>query len=686
MLINKYRSFVSEQSHIHVDKESDRGYKLHADMVFMTEQFSQFQITVIEETLWQIQELIEDEDVLFDDIVRSFENILQDTNEKLILFADKMTSIPSFDIRWIITLSQHTNFVSVVLWDTSIVLVRKWHIAYTMQNDHDTRQKISLFSDIIEWDIQRDDVLFFFGVHVDALLDRDDMEHIVQKAWASHHEELLQAWVDDIGTRVPLHEVWIVSEYYLNPNEPRSGAKKFSVPVPQSIRSLGDRMRQIGWVTLFRLQEKLKNRQFILLLSGIGLFLIFVLWSIIHWFIKNYSSASINVDWSTTAQLSIEDIKKEIFVFQKLDPTSDEKSTKYNVLIKELNRIQLEWKRANDVQQLKKILNAEYLQWFNIITLDDLTEQMIYGLSSLESSTLQKPLSLFFHKWLYIAGTQWAILGWISTDIKWTSVRNASSDDFTTCSLNLLKNWMYCATSKGIYHLSKAWAETIWWENITFPWSVVWLATFGSSNFYVLTTDSTYTQNNAYVGRFTNVLWSQSVFGAALQLPLVLAEWSNTNQYTQWFSSIAIDWSFLVWSKDKKALVQLYRNPQDKALSNREVPLKWWTSLWEWFSDDVKVMTSVGTRYVYLYDRKNHTLTVYLSAPAKTTDTYATSYSLEYVMRLDLSALNNKPVDVTVDESDGKQSAYILVDAWVAKVPMSDLLDTLKKTRQVKAQ
>lgn len=680
MLINAYRSFVSEEWHIHIDKESDRGYKLHADIVFMTEQFRQFQITVIEEALWQIQELIANEDVLFDDIIRSFENILQDTNEKLVLFADKMTSIESFDIRWIITLSQHTNFVSTVLWDTSIVLVRKWHIAYTMQNDNDTRQKISLFWDIIEWDIHRDDILLFFWVHIDALLDRDDMEHILQRASWLQHEELLQAWVDDVGTRSPLHEIWIVSQYYLNPNEVRGWSKKFSIPMPQWVRSLWDRVRQIWGVTLFRLQEKLKHRQFIVLLSLIWLFLVFVLWSLIHGFIKNYSTATINVDGTTTSTLSIEDIKKEIFVFQKLDPTSDEKATKYNVLLKELNRIQLEWKRANDVQQLKKILNTEYLQWFNIIVLDNVADQMVYNFSTLESSTLVKPLWIFFSKWLYIAGTQWAILWAISTDIKGTSVRNAASDDFTTCSLNLLKNGLYCATSKNwIYHIAKAWSELIWWENIVFPWSIVWLSTFGSANFYVLTNDASYTQNNAYIGRFTNALWSQNIFGWAMTLPLLSTEAGT--QYPQWFSSVAIDWSFLVWSKDKKTLLQLYRNPQDKALTTREVVLKWWTSLWEWFSDDVKVMTSVWTRYVYFYDRKNHTLTAYISAPAKTSDTYATSYSLEYVMRLDFSSLDEMPVDVVVDESDGKQSAYVLINSWVAKVPMSDLLETLKKTR-----
>jgi hypothetical protein len=54
-------------------------------------------------------------------------------------------------------------------------------------------------------------------------------------------------------------------------------------------------------------------------------------------------------------------------------------------------------------------------------------------------------------------------------------------------------------------------------------------------------------------------------------------------------------------------------------------------------------------------------LTTYTSAPAKTNDAYINNYNLEYVMRLDFSALDVFPVDISVDESDGKQTAYVLV-------------------------
>lgn len=681
MLLSEYRSFISQEWSIHVNKESDRWYKLQADVVFMTHEFREFQLTVIEETLWQISELINNEDLLFDDVIHSFESILQDANEKLVLFADKMTSVETFDIRWIITISQHTSFVSAVIGDTSLVLVRKGHVGYTMQNDTDTRQKISLFSDIIEWDIHRDDILLFFWSHISALLDRDDMEAILQKIQYDSSDVLLQARSDDLATRVSLEDIGLIVQLAIDPNDSRSNRSGFSLPMPAWVRTWGDKMRQIWWTTLLRLQQKIKQRQFVVLLGLIWIFLAFVVWSIIHGWIKNQSTASINADGTTTARLSIEDIKKEIFAFQKLDPTSDEKSVKYKTLLEELNRLQAEGKWANDVQELKKILNTEYLQGFNIIMLDNVADQTVYQFSSLEASTLSKPIGIFFHKGMYIAGSQWAILGWISTDIRGTSVRNATSDSFETCSMNLLKNGLYCVNNKnGILHIAKAGAEVVWGENIVFPGSIIWLSTFGSSNFYVLTNDPAYTKDNVHVIRYTNVLWSQNTFGWAMVLPLLSTD--TQNAFSQDLSSLAIDGTFLVWSKAEKTLYQLFRNPQDKALTTRAVPMKWGTTLDGGFSEDVKVITSQWSRYVYLYDRKNHTLTSYFSAPAKNSDAYSTSYNLEYVMRLDFSALEHLPVDVTVDESDGKQTAYVLQQDSVAKIPMSDLLETLKKTRQ----
>ena len=678
MISHASRAFLLPEACIHTQKESVQWYMLYADFVFVTEQFREFQMTVVEEALAQINDALNADDMVFEDVAHTFETILQDANERLIAFADKMTAVELFDIRWMILLSHHNSFVSAVIGDVSMVLARGWRVWYTMQNDTDKRQKISLFSDIVEGDIGRDDVVYFFGAHISSIMDREEMDDIVSNSVGKSYPEMLELWMQDIHTRVTQADLAVISQYMVDVTSVRGLKSRPSFVFPEWITNLWDRVLHILDITVLRLGQKIRNKEFLVLGIMAWLFLLFVLWSIVHWWIKNNATQSIKSDWTVTASLSIEDIKKGIADFQKLDPSSDEKIVKYNTLLKELQRIQSEGKRANDVTQLKKILDTEYLQWFNVVVFDNLQEQMVYQFSSLENATLGKPLQVFYNKGLYIAGSQWAMLAGLSNDIRWTVVRS-EIDKVKQCSIDIPKTWLYCISEKNaLIHLTKSGADPMWGDGIVFPGSIVWLATFGSSNFYVLTQDPSYTKDNTYLVKYTSTLWAQNSFANANPLPIV---WSTVVSFTQWVSSLSVDGTFLLWDKSKKALYQLYRAPQAKALSARVVPLQGWLKLWKGLSDDIKVMTSAGSRYVYFYDRNNHTLSTYISNPAKNSDVYSTAYGLEYVMRLDFSKLSTLPYDVTVDESDGKQNAYVLTDAWVAKVSMSDLLETLKSTK-----
>lgn len=693
MLAHKHRLLVPSEAAILLHKETPTGFSLYADLVFLTDQFREFQITVVEEALAQIQELLHDDgSLLFEDAVNQAEYILQDTNAKLLSFAEKMTTVPYFDIRGMITIAQHNAFVSAVIGDVTIVLGRKGRVAYTMQNDSDTRQKISLFSDVIEGDIVRDDVLYFFGTHLASSFDRDDMDSLLQRIDGMDYDTMLEQWEKTLITRVPAEDVYLLGQYYLD----RTTAARFSpavllrwkkIAIPAPVANMAtvasDKVKTVFHKTSTRFGAKVKNKEFALLAALVGMFLLFVVRGVIASWIKNTTTNTIQSDGSVTASLSIDDIKKEIAEFQKLDAESDEKGIKYNALVQELDRIKQEWKRVNDVDQLKKILDTEYLQWFNIIMLDSLIDQMVYDISSLEKSTIGTPIQLFFRKGLYIAGTQWWVLGWISSEIRGTAVRSIVNNNFKTCSLNLLKNGLYCATDKNaIYHVTKWWVEAIWGNTVVFPGSIIGLDTYGSSNMYVLTDDPTFTKEKTYLLRYTNSLGSQTAFATSMPLPMwpSAVEWS----YSNWFSSVAIDGSFLMWSKSEKTLYQFYRAQQDKTLTARAVPMKWWTTIWQWFSDDVKVMTTSSTRYVYLYDRANKTLSVYTSNPAKNGDAYTTAYALNYVMRLDLSNVQASIVDLVIDDSDGKQTAYVLLPDGVAKVSLSDFLESLKKIQAAK--
>ncbi len=692
MLAHTHRLLTSPDATILLHKELHTGYALYADIAFLTEHFRDFQITLVEECLCQIQELLSDDGLLFEDAISQSEQIIQETNNKLLSFAEKMTTVNFFEIRGMITISQHNAFVSAVIGDISIVLERKGHVAYSMENSSDTRQKICLFSDVIEGDMIRGDVLYFFGAQLASFFDREDIDSLLLRIEWVDYESRLEQREKTLLTRVPAEEIPLLAEYHLDSSKQSTFASKIGLrgktfSIPQPIANLASnasaKVKTVLHKTTTRFWNKVKNKEFALLSIFVWLFLLFVIWGIISSWITNTTTNVIKSDGTTTAMLSIDDIKKEIAEFQKLDIASEEKGIKYNALLKELERIKQEGKWANDVEQLKKILDTEYLQGFNIILLDSLNDQMVYEISSLEKSVIGTPLQLFYRKGLYIAGSQWAILWGISTEIKWTTVRSIINNDFKTCSLNLLKNGLYCATTKNsIFNITKSWVEALIADTVVFPGSIVGLDIYWSANMYVLTDDQVFTKDKTYLIRYTNSFWSQSSFATSVPLPLGpnASEWLFANG----FSSFAVDWSFLMWSKSEKTLYQFYREQQDKTLTSRAVPLKWGTTLGMWYSDDIKVMSNATSRYVYLYDRTNKSLSVYTSNPTKNGDWYSESYSLNYMMRVDLSNLQTSIVDLMVDDSDGKQTAYVLLPNWVAKISLSDFLESLKKIQTAK--
>lgn len=153
---------------------------------------------------------------------------------------------------------------------------------------------------------------------------------------------LMQAWEEALHARMALSDVGLILQYSLDDDNSYSPHSRFHFSMPKPLKALGEQISYAVDTTLLRFGQKVQHKQFIILAALTGVFVLFVLWSIVHGWIKNTTTQTINSDGTVTAALSIEDIKKEISIFQKLDPTSDEKGVKYNTIIKELQRIQQE--------------------------------------------------------------------------------------------------------------------------------------------------------------------------------------------------------------------------------------------------------------------------------------------------------------------------------------------------------
>ncbi len=61
-----------------------------------------------------------------------------------------------------------------------------------------------------------------------------------------------------------------------------------------------------------------------------------------------------------SVDLTIDDIKKDIMMFQSMDPTGDEKSLQYQDIMNKLATLETKGRRLEDVAQLKTILKSDY--------------------------------------------------------------------------------------------------------------------------------------------------------------------------------------------------------------------------------------------------------------------------------------------------------------------------------------
>ena len=151
------------------------------------------------------------------------------------------------------------------------------------------------------------------------------------------------------------------------------------------------------------------------------------------------------------------------------------------------------------------------------------------------------------------------------------------------------------------------------------------------------------------------------------------------------FASFAVDGSFLTWANG--TLYQFRRNPASSfTLNYRELKLMGGDKVANKYSNDVKIISSISSKYVYLFDRQNQTFTVYESRPAKNADQYVSTYGLYYLFsfKFDLGT-TSRVVDIEVPDPTGdRPELYILTPDGVSKVQLFEYIDSIKQNNVLK--
>ena len=674
----KYNYLANNQSFSFKEKLAN-GVKVSSYVAFDSDKFLEYQKDLLQDFLADFIDKSNTEIYDESDLKNNLEEWLQNLNVNLRKFAEKVNDVPRFSIKWYIQIIAGNMIMASMIWDTSFIIFRDKKLYYQLHNGFNKRSKIDVFSDFIEWDIQTNDELIYIGTKISDVLDQSDIKEM-ETILDSEEASLIDFIEKAVTSRVEKENIGLISNYYIHGSivEPVKSVSKIKNPIK---------------INSARTKKILANKYYftILILSVVILFMLYNVLSQL----LNTSKDSVfkTADW-IVLDITIDDIKKDILLFKQMDPTSDQKWVKYSEIVEKLSMLESKWRWLEDVENLKWIIEDDYYKWFNIIRIEDLSQlddpatwikTRLLSLNATEKSKIWDGLFIDFQRWVSIWWNKWSLV-WVVNDwSRWSLVEYNIDDTIQWCSSNLLRDWLYCYTKDGrIFSVTKSWLEPLITSDPEwFPDTIWWIWVYGKANLYIFQPNLKNSVNWSFVIRYRNTVWSQVSYQWGQKYSLI--QWYQSWTNIVWdFSSFAIDSTFLTWNNGK--LYQLRRPGYLSALDIREVKLLGWDTISSKYSDNVKVITYLNSKYVYLFDKNNKTFTVYTSNPLKTNDQYNTQYNLYYLFSFKFALSKEEVLDIAISENSwNRPEMYILTSEWVNKVNLYEYIDSLVKDETLKA-
>ena len=655
------------------------------------EKFLQYQKDILEEFVADFTNIIKTSEELDTiDIRDIFEQNLQLLNTKLKQFAEKVRDVEHFSLKWAIQLVVDEKLMSSMIGNVSMIVLRDQKTAYSVPNSVDTKSKIDLFSDFIEWEIERDDQILYVGLKFADVMDAHDLKEMENLLAQEESSEWILSFLEELlTTRVEKSSIWFIISYFVQgPTISMRASKRWWLKLRWWIGWI--KWRSIKYIS--NLWEKMHNSERIQnvkkQLSENKIYVVgFVL--VILMFIFLYSLASQilnnnshNNKFQTSAgtyiDINIEDLQNDITEFKTLDASSNLKSAKYIEISQKLEFLEEQWKWLEDVAELKSQLQENYYEGFRITqfkTESDLNtiagkNTQILTFSDNDLEKLWELHSISVPKNIMIAWTKWAIVDASSDTNKHLQQYNLTKI-LQDCIPSLNSNWIYCYNDEWeIYMISKTGITPVSTEDWNFRKWIWWLWTFGSKNLYVFKSNISSLDNMLLTRYQHNSDWTYANF-----------KWWSSYAVSAsgvdfgTFSSFDIDENFFWWANWR---LYLFRR-EDLAwttLNYREIKIKWSNPLTESYSDNVKIIVPGNSRYIYTYDKDQQLLTVYNTDPTKENKAN-TAYQLVYMLSLKFNIEWVNVYDVDIPWEGNKPELYVLSSKWVNKIPLYEYLEAM---------
>lgn len=658
-------------------EELHNGIKVKMFVGFQSDKFLDFQKDLLQDFVAEFKDKISEEHYDIDDVKNNFEKELQNLNVKLKAFADKVRDIEYFGIKGYIQLVIDNILMLSMIGDVSVLIFRDEKLHQSFSNSLNDKGKIDLFSDFVEGDVESNDQLLYVGTKISDVFDTSDFKEMAN-VLRSEDTHLINFFQELLNARLDKKAYGFIFHYFI------TGA---------AVTTHEEYIQKMSENSVFaRIKKTILKNKYQATVAVLSVFILFMVINLLSQVLKSNADTFVTSD-GVTVDLTIEDIKKDLFMFQGMDPTSEEKSIKYNEILSKLDVLQSKGRWLEDVAQFRKVLQSEYYKGFNIVYVSSLSKfddatlgkkTQILKFNTSEIAKLGDIQWLYVYRNMYVAGAKSALIGVLDDTMRWTVIdyNFPSTDTLKWCSLNLLNDGLYCYTNNAaIYNINKEGAQPVTTTDTEpFTKNIAGVATYGKSNLYVFENTVSAVGNTTLVTRYRNTLWSQIIYqwGQKYYLTPNLTWFSVVS----WFSSFAIDGSFLTRNDGK--LYQFRRNPPTAfTLDMREIKLLGGDKKALQYSDDVKVISSINSKYVFLFDKINQTFTVYESRPAKSADAY--NYGLYYVFMFKFDIGTNKVIDIAIPESSGNRpEMYILSVEGVHKIDLYGFIDSISNDKMLK--
>ena len=657
------------------------------------EKFLQYQKDILEEFIADFTNTIKTSEELDTmDIKEIFEQSLQLLNTKLKQFAEKVRDVEHFQLKWVIQLVVDDNLMSSMIWNVSMMVMRDQKTTYSVQNSVDTKAKIDLFSDFIEWNIERDDQIIYVGLKFADVIDAHDLREMEDLLAQEESSDGILSFIEELfTTRVEKSSIWFIISYFvqwptIKPTSTRRWGLKLNWIKGKWMKYISELWDKVNNSEKLKEAKKQLSENKIYVVWAILLVLMFIfVYALLSQVLTDKNHSNKFQTWSGAYQeLNLDDLQDEIAEFRTLDAQSNLKTTKYKEISSKLDFLESQWKWLDDVAILREELDENFYDWFNIRqfrTATDLNNiawrnTQLLTFNSSDTSKLWELHSIVVPRNMMIAWSKWTLIDAASDTSRWTLI-DTSEQSLVDCISALNSNWLYCYNNNGwVYMISKTWIVPVWTEDWDFRSGIWWLWTFNKSNLYVFNSNVSSLGNMLLTryqiisdGTYANFKnWSPySIAGTGLNFGT--------------FSSFAIDWNFFGWADGK---LYLFRREDTtwRTLEYRQINIKWWNPFTDKYSENVKILTSSNTKYIYIYDKNQQLFTVYTTDKPKTMEkndsNIKRAYQLVYLfsLKFDIEWVNVYDVDVPANTAD-RPELYVLSSQWVNKIALYEYIEAM---------